>query len=60
MNALTLVSTVMSYSATATTELENAELTLLELERMYSDKNAPKRMIRRAIKMQKNIIKGLK
>ena len=60
MNALTLVSTVMSYSATTTSELENAELTLLELERMYSDKNAPKRLIRRAIKMQKNIIEGLK
>ena len=57
---MSVISVVMSYSATTTSELENAELTLQELERMYSDKNAPKRMIRRAIKMQKKIIEGLK
>jgi len=56
MTATMLLAQVMSYSATAKTSKENAELTLKALYDLLEKPNVPKRMIRRAIKIQERFL----
>jgi len=59
MKAMSLISVVMSYSATTECTITNAELTMSELRKLYNEKGAPRLLIKRAIKMQEKIMKDL-
>ena len=58
MNALTLIQTLM-FTKASETKLETATNVLAELKDMKKTKGMPFLTIRRAIKMQENLIKKL-
>ena len=58
MNAITLLKTLIIVEP-AMTKLETAENVLNELHRMKSMKGMPFLTIRRAIKIQERVVKGL-
>lgn len=58
MNALTLIQTLMSIRATDT-KLKTATSVLTELKEIKANKELPFLVIRRAIKIQKKLIKTL-
>jgi len=58
MNALTLIQTLM-FTKASDTKLETATNVLAELKDMKKTKGMPFLTIRRAIKMQENLIKKL-
>jgi len=59
MNAITLIQTLTFTSATAN-KLETTEIVLQKLQDMKKIKGMPFLVIRRAIKMQENIVQNIK
>lgn len=58
MSALTIISALM-YSKAGSTKLETATNVLVELKSLRKNKKLPFLVVRRAIKIQENLIKDM-